>query len=140
MASYVSSPSVAMVSSAPGAAAPPPGVVTPAGMAAPTLAPPVSISAPPLLSSPLGALAPSASGATFPGMPSTAMTSPTAVRTYRVTPGDPVVVRAESHSTQVVAELASGAVVCGHVKGECLCLSTGGVAKLKYLAPLDPAG
>ena len=53
--------------------------------------------------------------------------------TFRVTPGDPVVVRPTVGSTEFVGELMAGDVVQGYVRGDCLQLVSGGFVRLKYL-------
>lgn len=56
---------------------------------------------------------------------------------FRVTEGDPLMVRADVRSTRFIDELLPGAVVRGRVDGTCVFLVTGGVVKLKYLKLLD---
>ena len=63
---------------------------------------------------------------------------PTGVpRSFRVTPGEPVVIRANVRSTRVIGELQPGAVVRGRVHDGCLHLCTGGVLKIKYVELLS---
>ena len=59
---------------------------------------------------------------------------------FRVTPGDPLMVRADVGSDHFIDDLPTGAVVRGHVVGARLFLTTGGVVKLKYLEPCDTPG
>lgn len=54
---------------------------------------------------------------------------------FRVTPGDPVMVRANPNSDHFIGELMPDAIVRGHASGCRVFLSTGGVVKLKYLEP-----
>ena len=63
-----------------------------------------------------------------------------ALRSFRVTPGDPVVIRAGVRSSRVIGELQPGAVVRGRVRDGCLHLSAGGVLKVKYVELLHDPG
>ena len=57
---------------------------------------------------------------------------------FKVTPGDPVVVRDGVHSTRFIDELQPGAIVCGRVDGNSVVLVTGSVVKLKHLVLCEP--
>ena len=62
------------------------------------------------------------------------------IRSFRVTPGDPVVIRAGVRSSRFIGELQPGAVVRGRVRYDCLYLSAGGVLKVKYVELLHDPG
>ena len=62
------------------------------------------------------------------------------VASFRVSPGDPVMVHDGLYPTRYVGELHPGSVVHGSVDGRALLLSTGGCVKLKYLESLAAPG